>query len=90
MRQALSILIPLLAPSLLYLYFKTRSGSPVRIAAKDAPWVWLLGAGIGLAAVGLIFWGLTSGGTPNAIYVPSQFKDGRVTSGKLIEKDEKK
>jgi hypothetical protein len=90
MRQVLSILIPLLAPSLLYLYFKTRSGSPVRIAAKDAPWVWLVGVGISLVAVGLIVWGLTSGGTPTAKYVPSQFKDGRITSGKFIEKDEKK
>ena len=90
MRQVISILIPLLAPTLLYLYFKTRSGDPVRIAAKNAPWVWLVGAGLSLAAAGLIFWGLTSGGTPNAQYVPSQFKNGQVVSGQFVEKDKKK
>ena len=33
MRQALSILIPLLAPTLLYLYLKSRSGTPALVAA---------------------------------------------------------
>ena len=52
MRQALSIILPLLAPTLIYLYLKNRGGTPARIAAKDAPWVWLAAAG--MAAFGVL------------------------------------
>ncbi len=83
-RQALSILVPLLAPTLIYLYLKNRTGTPVAIAAKDAPWVWLSAAGVALAAVILGAWALTSGGSTESVYEPAHIEDGRVVPGRVV------
>lgn len=83
-RQALSIIVPLLAPTLIYLYLKNRSGTPYAIAAKDAPWVWLSAAGVAFAAILLTVWALTSGGATESIYEPARVEDGRVVPGRVV------
>lgn len=88
MRQALAIILPLLAPTLIYLWLKSRGGTPARIAAKDAPWVWLAAAGIVFAAVVLSVWALTSGGPTESTYRPARFEDGRVVPGAVVPRDE--
>lgn len=89
MRQALTIILPLLAPALIYIWLKSRGTGSFRIAAKDAPWVWLAGAGVVLAAVVLSVWGLTSGGPTESTYKPAVFKDGQVVPGEVVPKGEK-
>jgi hypothetical protein len=84
MRQALTIILPLLAPTFLYIYLKTRSGTPIRVAAGDAPWVWLGAAGVGLAAILLTTLALTSGGPTDSTYRPARFEDGRVVPGDVV------
>jgi len=88
MRNALSILIPLLAPTLLYLLLKRGQGHSPAIAAKNAPWIWLAGGGVALAAAVLSIWGLSTGAPPTSDYRPAQFKDGKVVSGELAEPGE--
>ena len=86
-KQILSVAIPLAAPTFLYLYFKSRGGTPVALAAKDAPWIWLAGGGVALAAAILGAWALLGGGEPNTAYKPARVIDGRVVPGEMIERD---
>ena len=88
MRQALTILLPLLAPTFLYIYLKNRKGTPIRVAAKDAPWVWLGAGGVALAAVLLTILALTSGGPTDSTYKPARFEDGRVVPGDIVPRDD--
>jgi len=90
MRQALSILIPLLAPTLLYLYFKSRSGTPALVAAKNAPWIWLSAGGIALATLILTVVALTSGAPAGSDYRPPRVVDGKVVPGELSPKSDSK
>lgn len=83
MRQALSIILPLLTPALIYIYLKTRAGTPVGIAARNAPWIWLSAGGVALAAALLTTLALTSGGPTDSTYRPARFEDGRVISGDI-------
>ena len=90
MRNALTILLPLIAPTILYFLLKQNSGSSPRIAAKDAPWVWLGGAGIMLAGTVLIAWGLLSGGPAGSDYERARFQDGELIRGRIIPPDTSK
>lgn len=87
MRQALVIILPLLLPSLLYLLIKSKSHGSFKLAARDAPWVWLAGGGVAFAAVVLVTWAWTSGAPSNAIYLPPSYEDGKLVPGRLIEPD---
>ncbi len=87
MRQALSIIVPLLAPALLYLWLKSRGGSSFRIAAKDAPWLWLAAAGVALAAALLTVLALSSGGPTESTYEPAHLENGQVTPGRVVPRD---
>ena len=86
-RQVLTIIIPILAPTLIYLFIKTRSGTPITIAAKDAPWVWLAAGGVTLAAAILVTWALTTGGDTSSTYQPAQVIDGKVVPGEIVPRD---
>ena len=90
MRQALSILLPLLAPTLLYLYLKSRSGTPALVAARNAPRIWLAVAGTGLAALILSVIALTSGAPAGSDYRPPRMEDGKIVPGHLMPKDQEK
>lgn len=87
MRQALSIILPLLAPTLVYIYLKSRGGTPISIAAKDAPWIWLAAAGVALAAALLTALALTSGGPTESTYRPARFEDGQVVPGEVVPRE---
>lgn len=91
MRQALSVLLPLLAPTLIYIYLKTRQGTPISIAARNAPWIWLTGGGVLLAAAILATVALTSGEPTDSVYRPARFEDGKVVPGDVeLREGEKK
>ncbi len=90
MRQFLTIILPLIAPTLLYvLYVTVVEGRRVRAAEAGErppwwvalPWPWLVAAGVTLLAVTLGTVALTSGFKPGAVYVPAHLENGRLTPG---------
>lgn len=87
MRQALTIILPLLAPALIYIWLKSRNGAGVRAAMNSAPWPWLAGAGALLVCVLLVALALTSGGPPDSVYRPAQVIDGKVVPGEVVPRD---
>lgn len=87
MRQALTILMPLLLPALLYILIKSQKLGSFKLAARDAPWVWLSAGGVAFAAVVLATWAWTSGAPADARYEPPSYKDGKIVPGNLITPD---
>ena len=87
MRQALTILLPLLLPAVLYIVIKSQKLGSFKLAARDAPWVWLAAGGVAFAAVVLATWAWTSGAPAGARYEPPSYEDGKLVPGKLIEPD---
>ena len=87
MRQALTILLPLLLPAVLYFLFKSQKLGSFKLAARDAPWVWLSAGGVAFASVVLATWAWTSGAPSTARYEPSTFENGKFIPGKLITPD---
>lgn len=87
MRNALAIILPLLAPTLLYLMIKYWGGTRPVVAAKDAPWIWLAGGGVLLAAAVLGLWTAFSGAAPDAQYVPARYQDGVLVPEHYVPND---
>jgi hypothetical protein len=87
MRRLLTILIPLLLPTLLYfgyIWFDRQRGatSPGGAqSARDIPWLWLGAAGLLLLAVTLVASALFGGAAPGSHYQPPQLIDGQVQPG---------
>jgi hypothetical protein len=80
MRAFLTIFIPLLLPSAIYwvyLSIRRQQGLPYR----DIPWIWLVVAGLVLAAVSLSVLWFDQGADPTGRYVPPQVIDGVVVPG---------
>jgi hypothetical protein len=87
MRQALTILVPLLLPTaayVLYVYVMRRraaaGGGP---QWRDVPWTWLLVAGGVLAAVSLAAYTFTGGAKPGSTYNPPKIVDGKIEPGQF-------
>ncbi|HYG90759.1 MAG TPA: DUF6111 family protein [Azospirillum sp.] len=90
MRLFLTIILPLVAPTLLYLsYVVVVEGRRVRAAEAGerapwwaaAPWPWLVAAGVALLAVTLGTLALTGGSEPGTVYVPAHMENGRLVPG---------
>ena len=80
MRVALTVLLPLLLPSVLYFGYMAlaREGSP---DAQSVPWFWLGGAGLLLALIALVLVSSLEGAEPGAVYHPAREVDGRIEPG---------
>lgn len=87
-RVFIEFLLPILAPTAIYFAWaaterrrraRIEAGEPLRW--QDAPWLWLAGLGVALAAV--VTFGLAlSGGEPTTgVYVPPRLEDGRIVPG---------
>lgn len=102
MRVFLTIVLPLLAPSLLYLawmLFRGGAAQPSgagqdggrlsRLLGDDVPWVTLVatGAVLTIMATTAMYLLQPSAGT-NADYVPPRYEDGRIIPGELIPRDD--
>lgn len=87
MRQALTIILPLLAPTIIYIYLKSRGGGSAKIAAKNAPWIWLGASGVALAALVLTIWALTTGEPTESTYQPARVEDGKVVPGRVVPRE---
>jgi Family of unknown function (DUF6111) len=86
MRVVLTVLLPLLLPTLLYVLWlaTARPASLAGPAPRPLPWPWLLAAGLGLVAVLFYLAGTRLGGAPDAVYVPPKYTDGEIVPGHLV------
>ena len=90
-RIFLIYVLPLLAPTLLYVLWrlwqiKRSSGTvegDMRGILRRAPWVKLAGIGTGLLVVVLIIAALTGGEPPHQTYTPPHMENGRVVPGDI-------
>jgi hypothetical protein len=85
-RAFLTVVLPLLLPTALYLLWAVamrRAASPgVADLLRGFPWVWLAAAGIALLAAVLVMAALGFGrGADTAHYVPPRAVDGQIVPG---------
>jgi len=89
MRQFLIFGLPILTPVALYLLWFARAtrravaegAPPPRLG--DAPWAWVIGAGVALAAFVLGVLAFQGAGPASSHYEPPQLIDGRVAPGRV-------
>lgn len=79
-RVALTILLPLLAPTAIYfLWLYTLD----RAAKRSTPWRWLAIGGLVAAGVALVVVGVGIGGRQAGPYVPAHVENGHVVPGEI-------
>ena len=80
MRLLLTIIVPLLLPTAVYLIWLRAAGTD---GGNERTWLWLGVAGVALAA--LVVGVLTlSGGGVDGVYVPPHMEDGRLVPGRIV------
>ncbi|MGH7015024.1 MAG: DUF6111 family protein [Stellaceae bacterium] len=80
-RVALTILLPLLAPTAIYFLWLRAVG---RVGERSVPWTWLVVAGLVAAAAALAIVGVGAGGSQAGRYLPPHVQDGRVVPGQIV------
>jgi hypothetical protein len=88
LRVFLTILLPLLAPMAIYfawVWLSRRKAAAGEDAWKDAPWVWLAGGGILLAAAVMAYLYVTTGHPPGTKFAPPALIDGKVVPSHPVE-----
>ena len=89
MRQFLIFGLPILTPVALYLLWFARATQRASAAGEppprlgDAPWAWVIGAGVALAAFVLGILAFQGQGPASPNYQPPQLIDGRVAPGRV-------
>ena len=84
MRVLLTVLLPLLAPALLYFLYMSsrgRAGS----AIQEVPWTWLAIAGGALMLITLGAVALLGGADPGTAYQPPHMENGEIAPGQFDE-----
>ncbi len=87
-RVLLQYLLPLLLPMALYLLWawfarkRQAAGAPPH-RLREGPWFWSILAGVALAAAGLVYMALSTGGGPGGTYVAPRWEDGRIVPGRI-------
>jgi hypothetical protein len=79
-REFLTIIIPLLLPTALYLAWRFAAGRGMTVPSY---WIWLVVAGLALASVTLIAVNVDFGAPRGGIYVPPHVSDGTVVPGHI-------
>ncbi len=85
-RVLLTIVLPLLLPTALYLLWVTtlRPPSPGGDTPWAAlPWVWLAGAGVVLLAIVLFVVTVHFGAPQQGVYVPPRWQNGHIIPGHI-------
>jgi len=84
-RIALTIVVPLLVPSVLYLLWLRATGRWALGAGPTAlPWPWLLASGVILMALTLIAVSVRYGNSPQGAYVPPRIEGNRIVPGHVV------
>jgi hypothetical protein len=86
LRVFLTVVLPLLLPTALYLawvgaFGAEQGGSAVRWTA--IPWIWLAGAGVVLLAIVLFVVTVHFGSPQEGVYVPPRSEGGRIVPGHM-------
>jgi Family of unknown function (DUF6111) len=86
LRVVLTIVLPLLLPTVLYLLWistlrSSREGGAIRWMAL--PWIWLAGAGAVLLAIVLFVVTVHFGAPEQGVYVPPRWENGRIIPGHM-------
>ena len=92
LRVIVSVVVPLVLPTIFYFTYAWYVARRARMAGVeepkeiDAPWSWLIGAGVVLAAIsfGANFMG--HGDAPGGVYVPPHMEDGKIVPGRVVPK----
>lgn len=89
LRVVLTIVLPLLLPTVLYLlwvgtYGAERGRSALRWTA--VPWIWLAGAGAVLLAIVLFVVTVHFGSPQEGVYVPPRWEGGHIIPGHVESK----
>ena len=87
MRIALTVLLPLLLPSIVYFSYVALSREGLR-EGQSAPWIWLIVSGLVLAIVAFLFLSTLEGAEPGSVYHPPRAVDGRIEPGYFGPKKE--
>jgi hypothetical protein len=85
-RLFLTVVLPLLLPTALYLlWIVTLGSSPqgVAISWATVPWIWLAGAGAVLLAIVLIVVTVGFGSPQQGVYVPPRWQGDRIIPGHI-------
>jgi len=88
-RTLLTIVLPLLAPTILYLVYlwtqrrraEAEAGGRPIPAWQTWPWAWLISSGCVLMVVTLLALELTGHETRSSDYVPPRLEDGEIVPG---------
>ena len=89
-RVFLTIVLPLLLPTVLYvLWLMASQRAPIAAPAlwRELPWPWLVAAGVALASLLLYLVVIGAGGPSLGTYVPPRYIDGQVVPGHLVPAD---
>jgi hypothetical protein len=86
LREVLTLVVPLLLPTLLYLAWlkaARRSEADSAAAWRRMPWVWLAASGVALAALVLFVVTVHFGTATPGTYVPPHAENGRIVPGHI-------
>jgi Family of unknown function (DUF6111) len=86
LRVFLTIVLPLLLPTALYLLWVSTFGaehSRKTMRWSAVPWVWLAGAGVVLLAIVLFVVTVHFGAPQEGVYVPPRWEGGRMIPGHM-------
>lgn len=87
-RVLLTIVVPLLLPTVLYVLWLSTLGRPELAGAgmpwRGLPWAWLAVAGVALVALMLVALSVGLGEGQQGTYVPPHVKDGRIVPGRIV------
>ncbi len=86
LRILLTIVLPLLLPTALYLLWISALGAPradSAVAWSSLPWVWLVGAGAVLLIAVLLLVSLGFGTRQEGVYVAPRYENGRIVPGHI-------
>jgi hypothetical protein len=81
LRVFLTIVLPLLFPTMLYLLWVTVLRAPDQDQA--VPWVWLASAGVVLLAAVLFIVTVHFGAPQEGVYVPPRWQNGQIFPGHI-------
>jgi len=86
LRELLTLVVPLLLPTLLYLLWLRAvrwSAADGAVAWQKLPWVWLAATGVALTALVLFVVTVGFGTTRPGIYIPPHVENGRIVPGHI-------
>jgi len=92
-RILLTIIIPLLLPSIVYLMWSSFARQRARAKGEeprpfgDGPWFWLAIGGFVLTLASLAAFYLVGSHEPGSVYIPPHMENGELVPGRYIEPD---